>query len=787
MKENIVACALAFTMALVVTAEDYSNYVQLNGVDADNDLSWNKAGKWSDGKAPSSTKNYYVPVGSLLWQSSGSSTSDADRTWLGGRLVIGGTFHTTVNNGPAYGPLVHDLVLLGGSECRVGCFAFLAKVNNVEGTVTVLGTADNPATISHHHANSSNGTRSYLLQAQFSGTAESVLVLTRPYVNYNGDNMDYGWSCELPPTAFATYPGTVIMRGGNFKAKPGTNTDSYNMPQATLRVEDRANCHFYRNAGYTASAAQIGTLDSIGGKLYFNCCTSGGLLSVNPVVNISERLNFDADTVITIPTNATPFLVGVSPGNPYGITHKIAHLDAPAAETLGDLSAVRVDVADNARLGYPVKLHAMSNGDGTKDVYLGTPDLVIMTNQNSSSSSSTAVAFASDSGWMWTSQEVPATDTSATLLAKSALTLNSNVSYPNATLSESSVIWSVGGTSYRFKTINLCGSSGMRSWGTKDQTRRYSADNLNVLAPSSTIDVSGSVAITIDADICGEGNLEIGNYDNGYGSVYLTHANTNFHGRLTIRQSQGSATALTAYKFTTELSHPCNWGGEYSDADTAYKAITLKDFPHVRVPYNVSFESSSRGILVQSGARFYVYEGKTLKLGNQVTYAGILEKNGLGTLELAGTARFRDGLDSTAPIAGTNALRIVAGALKISSKTAADGLAISFNEGTKLIIPADTEAGYFNTKWPEPLSIETADGKLPIEIIPDGIADGVNVTVPVCTFSTAAAENIHTSSFSVTMNKPNMRLKSFTKQPNGDDTVSYVAVFGPVGYRVIMR
>ena len=207
----------------------------------------------------------------------------------------------------------------------------------------------------------------------------------------------------------------------------------------------------------------------------------------------------------------------------------------------------------------------------------------------------------------------------------------------------------------------------------------------------------------------------------------------------------------------------------------------------MRVPSNVSFESSSRGILVQGGARFYVYDGKKLKLGNQVTHAGVLEKNGSGTLELAGTARFLDGQADTAPVAGMNVLHIAAGALKISSKTAADGLAISFAQGTKLIISADTEVGYFNTKWAAPLSIETTDGKLPVEIDPEGVESGTNVTVPVCTFSTAAADNIPTSVFSVAMNKPNMRLKSFEKRPNGDATVSYVAVFGPVGYRLLVR
>ena len=771
------------TAAALVFADDYSGYVRLNGVDASANQSWNAKGNWSDKAAPSSTKSYYVPAGSLLWQQSGNSSTVAQRTWNGGRLVIGGTFLTTVNNSAANGPLVSDLVLLGGSDCRIGCFSFLGA--NATGTVTVEGTLDNPAVISHHHANSSNGTRAYGIYGVFGGSSDSVVVLTRPYTNYNNEVMDYGWSCDIGQEPFAAYPGTVIMRGGNFKARPSPNQNSYNMPLATLRVEDGANCHFYRNASTLASDAQIGTLESAGGKLYFNYRVAGGVTNVSPVVNVSQRLSLDADTVVTLPADVDNFLVGVTPDNSYGSSFKLAHLTGTAAETVGDLSAVKVAVTNNAQLGYPVKLHAIVNGDGTKDVYLATPNVAVMTNQNLSSSSA-AGAFDAGSGWMWTNQEEPAANSSMTYLARTVLNLHANANYPDATLTTASALWSVGGTQYTFKTINLGDSSGIRSWSTGDKNRKYTAQRLNVLAPSSKIEVSTSVSVTIDSDVCGDGNLEIGNYDNAYGSVHLTHANTNFHGRLTIRQLPLNG-ALDPCKFSTQLSDSRNWGGAFKDEANAYRAITLKDVPYVSVQGNVSFSESDRGVLVQSGVRFNVTSGKTLAFGNQITYAGVLEKNGAGTLELAGTARFLDGQADTAPVAGTNEVKILSGALKISSKTAADGLAISFAEGTRLIIPSDTEAGYYNVKWDAPLSIEASDGKLPVEIESVGVGGDGNVTVPVCTFSETAAATIPLDAFSVAMDEKGMRLKSFVKHSNVDGSVSYLATFGSVGLRVLFR
>lgn len=663
--------------------------------------------------------------------------------------MIGGTFHTTVNNAASYGPLVRDLVLLGGSECRIGCFAFLGAVGDATSAVTVEGTLDNPAVISHHHANSSNGTRAYGIYGTFTGSSDSAVVLTRPYTNYNGEAMDSGWSCDMGETPFASYPGTVVMRGGNFKARPFPNTSSYNMPLATLRVEDGANCHFYRNSGTAASDAHVGALDSIGGRLHFNCRTSGGVLSVNPVVNVSERLSLDADTVVTIPTNTEPFLVGVTPDNAQGATLKIAHLAGRAAETAGDLSAAKVDVAGNAGMGYPVKLVALDCGDGSKDVCLATPNVVVMTNSNSSSDSSTG-AFDAGNGWMWTNLETPAPDSAYTYLTTKVVAFHADADYPNATLSGASQVYSVGGARYAFKEINLCQGCLVRSWGTSVKYRTYKAERLNVLASSATIDVSAGVDVTIDADVCGEGNLQIGNYNNAYGSVHLAHMNTNFHGRLTIRQiPEGTTGTLTPNKFTTDLSDSRNWGGGCNDPSAAYRAITLKDFPFVRVQRNVTFDESDRGMLVQGGVRFNVAGGTTLTFGNQITYAGVLEKNGNGTLNLGGAARFLDGDEETAPTAGTNVLHIMAGALKISSKTAADGLAITFDEGTRLIVPADTEAGYCNRKWTAPLSVGTADGKLPVEVEPSGIDEPRMVKVPICTFCKTAADGIPTDAFSV--------------------------------------
>jgi hypothetical protein len=115
-------------------------------------------------------------------------------------------------------------------------------------------------------------------------------------------------------------------------------------------------------------------------------------------------------------------------------------------------------------------------------------------------------------------------------------------------------------------------------------------------------------------------------------------------------------------------------------------------------------------------------------------------------------------------------------------------LSIIFEQGSKLLIPADTEAGYYNVKWDEPLVVNTNDGKLPVRVEGLDAKTAINVEVPICTFSAAAAANISEDAFNVSV-KSGRRpmLKSVKKVANEDGTVSYVATFGRYGSRIILR
>ena len=128
-----------------------------------------------------------------------------------------------------------------------------------------------------------------------------------------------------------------------------------------------------------------------------------------------------------------------------------------------------------------------------------------------------------------------------------------------------------------------------------------------------------------------------------------------------------------------------------------------------------------------------------------------------------------------------------AGALKISSAEAGDGLAVKFSGSARLIVPAASEFGWRNVKWSAPLTVATTSGKLPVEIEPTGNA-GTSITVPICTFSAAAVQNVPETTFAVQKMSNGFSAKSaVTKRTNDDGSVTYLVRMGTSGTQLLLR
>ena len=263
--------AALVALGAVATDDPYADYVRLERRDTSSSSSWKAVGGWSDGTAPDSSKNYYVAPGACLFSMNGT-----DRHWGGGQLVIAGTFQADVSANDRNAPFVRDLVLLGGSELRMGAYGPLYHSSEGEtGTVTVAGTADTPARIAQYHPYSfaANGyVRNHGLVAAFAGTDESHMVYTRPYTNYNGVAIDHGYFCRIQPFAFADYPGTFHVTGGNTIVALDSSAP-FACPKTAVRIDDGAELRLHYGA--STDVASFRSFSANAAKLKFGIAASG--------------------------------------------------------------------------------------------------------------------------------------------------------------------------------------------------------------------------------------------------------------------------------------------------------------------------------------------------------------------------------------------------------------------------------------------------------------------------------------------------------------------------------
>ncbi len=795
-----VAIALSADVALFAAYEDYADYVSLTKVNNSGSTSWNSANGWSDGQAPHSGTNYYVGVGKLLWRSSDKQDDDVLSTWAGGQLVVAGTLHIAASVSDSKAPQISDLVLLGGSDVRTATYGPFYPRNNVTSEVTVAGTISNPAQISHHYSQSctSGGyVRNHTLHAYFKGTSESALVYTRPFVNHSGIVCDYGFYAIAPNYIFSEYPGSVIIRGGNTVFKP-LATEAFNWPFTALKVEEGAHCHFYQNDTFTVNTenAYLRALDFSGGVIVLNMRQENAAFKSYPVINVTEALRVDGVGTIKVKGLTSATIKGITPENPEGRIMKVAHLSGGAADVPADLSGVKVESLLGSECARFMSLAYADNEDGTKDVYLSAPGIVTMTNVNVESTGHPAGAvqygaFQQGHSGDWSNLKTPPSDSKLHYWAQKRLCFFEDTQLPDATLTlDANSSWK-GGPNIAFKEINIFSGVSLGLWGGNSQ-RKITADRLNILckeaAPASpaTIYVGHGFTLTIDAEITGNGPLCLKNMNNQRCTFVLPHLNTNFHGRLLFTQWSNLETQ-TVHQTCCKISDARNLGGEYTASSDCFNAIEFSKHPCMLVVNDVAFTDPTRGMYLKDGVRFDVASGKTLSLANQITYEGVFEKTGDGMLELAGSCRFIDGRQDTAPVASSNELHVLAGSLKISSKTAADGLSVIFAEGTKLVIPADAEGGYYNVKWSNPLVVNTEDGTLPVEMDFTGEASSDNTEVTICTFAAAAAEKIPLSLFKIAKPSTGCTVKSFVKKILPGGNVAYVVTVGSVGMQVIVR
>lgn len=790
------AASFAALSAAYAEGEDpYANYVKLLADDNNSHFSYSTAGFWSDGRAPHPDTNYYVAADRIMLTAGIAKTTAADYTncWHGGQLVIAGKLRPAIGAGHQYSPCIPDLVLLGGSEIQYTTYGFFATHEGKSTVVTVQSTFDNPATISQHYYDSvlsGGGYRGCVSSsAAFVGSQAAHLVLTRPFVNYSGQNIDHGFYFQLDNSSFTDYHGTLTLLGSNTIVTAVAN-GAMNAPDCALRLVDAPEVGLGANSdAAAAAAARLRSLSAPAGLLNFYYRATG--TKIVPRLDVTESLAFGPELRTKINYYDRAGITGMPEDGTHGTLARMAALGPDATVDLAD--GLVPEISGSAPLPpyYQPYLKVVEEA-GSRYVDAVVDKLVVMHTGNIETTGAAGTqfgAFQPGYGHAFSNNEDPTSDKDYHYYAREKLCCFQSIEMPKATLTYAGGCSWKGGRTIHFKEIGMYTGISMGMWSSST-IREVVAEKFHVIPNGSSGSAAaywfnGSHDLRIMADLHGPGNAIFRIYTPAAeGFANLCNDNSNFHGRLVFAQAPKTGNTCDHYKLKIYLSDGLNWGGEYTGT-SPYNAIYLDNYPQINVTNNATLAQLNRGLLIRGGAKLNISANRTLRLANQVTYAGETTKTGAGTLDLAGTARFIDGNEATAPRAGTNVLAIAEGALRVSSKAAADGLAISFAAGTKLVIPSDSEAGLCDVKWDAPITVE--GDALPVEIdfsAEDAARD--SLSVPICTVNATAGADLPADLFSVAKPSNHLICTGVTKA-TVDGRVVFTANFVRKGFTVLVR
>ena len=314
--------------------------------------------------------------------------------------------------------------------------------------------------------------------------------------------------------------------------------------------------------------------------------------------------------------------------------------------------------------------------------------------------------------------------------------------------------------------------------GSTDYARFYAPDG-KTFNIQSELRGKGSILLTTDADTSrfpGNGN-----------AIYqLDGMNTLFEGRIRV----SNATPAT-YVTTLRASDGRNLGGALPAF--VYNGVELSAGSRLEATASFELTEVTRGLFVNGTGRISIPgAADELKLRSQLTMAGTLVKEGVGTLALGGTVKFTAD-QSDMPVAAMNILQVAEGRVRPASKAGADGLSISFASGTGLRLApfAETDEdvlryGLYSVKTGAPFDLTATGGKLNVALALPANADELpqEFSFSVCTVQSGAASALDGH---IVLSRIKGYDTRFESVPNGDGTVTFKATCRRIGFVISFR
>jgi len=776
-----VISALSLLSALPALAEwnesthtyDTTGYVTLTASESGDVFSFAADTSWDPKIVPQSGYKFFVPANKSLRR----DKTNNDLTFKGDVLAVAGAMTFPTIGRTSWNP-IH---LLDGA--KFNCYMYKTTFG---GSAVVYSSQSNPATVRFDVNTGREGV--YLVDFTLSGAEWTGFMLagcrsgSSGIFSWTGDASEFYGTLTVDsqqredkitfnPRGVA-FGGTVVLTN-EVTLAPGTG--GFSASTLTLR----------RNAGMSVTPAGTTTAGTIsladGSRIVLDAAATA---ATAPIV-ATDGLNVAGMVDVTAYTNATPVAMDEL---------SLALLSVPEDRGAIDLDAFRLDASLMTIPDVPHFTLSTNSLDGKSQLVLNRRRLVTTAGGSDGENVSTFT-----NSQKFSDHELP--HGNADYLFKNSVRLPVNTNeyeFAGETMTLNPDIWlqTSGCADFRAKRLNMFEGSVVVGYAGNPFV--ITANEI-VILPSSSPYVMfrayKNLGLRLNAELSGTGDVCFqfrGKYmDTGY--VELVKPATNLSGRVMIAcQGFESNTADYGCSGTNYMrvktGDARNVGGPM--AAFTYDGIRIRDYGILHLTNTTTFAETTRGMFLDGEARIEVDEGKTVTFLPQTTFGGRLRKLGDGTLALGGPVRFSlgDTLGNT-PVAGTNVLQVVAGAVKPVAKTGYDGLELRFLAGTKLVldaVPSDPDVatyGLYDAAWSNPFVIYDMDA-LPVEV--QGECPAGDFTLGICTVPSGLAETMR-SMFAVARPDADHGVVTLAVRDNNDGTSTVTASFTVGGLTVIFR
>ena len=709
---SILSVFLVFP-AVAAFGYNTTGYITMTASDATTVPSFNTAGKWSDGMAPSAGKKYYIQAGRTLYTpNTGSASSPLIATFAGDELAVSGSFWVLGGDKSANRLTVNNLVAIGGCSITTSSHRpFLWGK-----TTIVESSRDNPVKFScgtggdsgfgqenyvfEHGATMSagvtdfvridattNGGKNYYANFAFTGSQTAFygtyLLTDRTSLclsgSMNSGSVEVGEGALLR-TWFNRQPTSVAgggLQGYDVSVKNVTVASTGMLEVSASNTLTVANLHL-------AEGARISLLAAGG------VC---GRLVVTGKLTVDGPVSLVAGSTFGVVTGAPPAYATVTL--------------AKGATGAENLDLIALDESTITRIGpLPhISRQVVTEADGSRTIRYSQREIVklVQSGAMADENNSPLICAHDTAGvYYWSDHEAPTAGKD--YYADSGFSINmpmceEMIDFKGDSLTLTGNSYITSGTKdfcAGFNVGEFCLQDGayVQIWSGNALPDAY--DFVTMCIGGETFAVKGAKGgvlrpygnkmIRVASNIVGDGLLTISSLQSASnegprGTIELLGDNSGFSGKLLVTLPNDTRTRESTWGNTVPnegIFVRCITGGDNALGGpmTAFTpdGVCIEQRSQLRITADTTLDAENRGVTFSGLARVLIDPDCQLAIMNPVRLQGTLRLEGDGILGLGGEMSFLNG--SSMPSTGTNIVNVLSGGLKIMHPHALDGAEI---------------------------------------------------------------------------------------------------------------